>query len=69
MNLNLKIIKDKDKEGLILYEVPSMSHLFVIKKPLLTIEKLGLVDNIDSAPMLIFSFQEPDQLTQSLMFF
>ena len=39
MNLNLKGVKDRDKEGLILYEVPSMSHLFVIKKPLLTIEK------------------------------
>jgi len=36
MKLNLKRIKDKDNEGLILYEVPSMSHLFVIKKPILT---------------------------------
>jgi len=36
MNLNLKRIKDRDKEGLILYEVSLMSHLFVIKKPLLT---------------------------------
>ena len=69
MNLNLKTNKDRDKEGLILYEVPSMSHLFVIKKPLLTIKNLGLVHNIDSPSMLIFSFQEPDQMTQCLMFF
>jgi len=69
MNMNLKRIKDRDKEGLILYEVPSMSHWFVIKKPLLTIENLGLIHNIDSASMLIFSFQEPDQMTQCLMFF
>jgi len=46
-----------------------MSHLFVIKKPLLTIENLGLVHNIDSASMLLFSFQEPDKMTQCLMFF
>ena len=69
MNMNLKRIKDRDKEGLILYDVSSMSHMSLIKKPLLTIENLGLIHNIDSASMLIFSFQEPDQMTQFLMFF
>ena len=64
----MKRIKDTDKEGLILYDVPSMNHMFLIKKPLLTIENLGLVHNIDSASMLLFSFQEPDQMTQCLMF-
>ena len=39
MNLNLKRIKKRDKECLVLYEVSSISHLFVIKKPLLTFEK------------------------------
>jgi len=39
MNLNLKRIKDRDKEGLILYEVPSMSHLILIKSLLLTFER------------------------------
>ena len=69
MNMNLTRIKDRDKEGLILYDVPSMSHMSLIKKPLLTIENLGLIHNIDSALMLNFSFQEPDQMTQFLMFF
>ena len=68
MNMNLKGIKDRDKEGLILYDVPSMSRMSLIKKPLLTIENLGLIHNIDSASMLIFSFQEPDKMTQCLMF-
>jgi len=67
--MNLKRIKDKDKEGLIIYDVPSMNHMSLIKKPLLIIENLGLIHNIDSASMLIFSFQEPDQMTQFLMFF
>jgi len=49
MNMNLKRIKDRDKEGLILYDVPSMSHMSLIKKLLLTIENLGLLHNIDSA--------------------
>ena len=31
-----KGIKDRDKEGLILYYVPSMSHMTLIKKALLT---------------------------------
>jgi len=69
MNMNLKRIKDREKEGLILYDVPSMSHMSLIKKPLLTIANLGLIHIIDSASMLIFSFQEPDQMTQFLIFF
>ena len=40
----------------------------LIKKPLFIIENLGLIHNIDSASMLIFSFQEPDQMTQFLIF-
>ena len=69
MKMNLKRIKVKDKEGFILYDVPSMSHMTLIKKPLLTIENLGLIHNIDLASMLNFSFQEPDQMTQLLIFF